>query len=86
MEIGKNSVVTFHYRLSENGNELENSHDGNPVLSLVGHGGLIPGLEKALQGKQKGDTFEVSVPPEDAYGPYVEREPLRVPIKKFLVF
>ena len=29
---------------------------------------IIPGLEKALLGKEKGDTFSQNFPPEEAYG------------------
>jgi len=38
MSIGKNTVVSFHYRLSENNVEIESSFDGNPMLALIGHG------------------------------------------------
>lgn len=84
MTIEKNSVVSFHYRLSENGTELESSFDNSPALSLIGHGNLIPGLEQALIGKAQGDSFEVSVPPAQAYGELVQREPMRVPVKHLL--
>ncbi len=84
MNIAKNTVVSFHYRLSESGKELENSYDAQPVLSLIGHDNLIPGLENAIMGKEAGEKFSVSVAPEDAYGEYVEKEPLRVPIKHLL--
>ena len=84
MTIKNNSVVSFHYRLSEGGNELENSYDSKPLLVLIGHRNLIPGLEAALLGKAQGDKFDVSIAPEDAYGERVEREPMRVPIKHLL--
>lgn len=84
MTIDKNTVVSFHYRLSEGGNELENSYGGNPMLALIGHNNLIPGLEAALIGKSLGEKFEVSVAPEDAYGPRIDKEPMRVPIKHLL--
>lgn len=84
MTIKNNTVVSFHYRLSEGGQELENSFDGSPMLALIGHRNLIPGLETALIGKAQGDKFDVSIPPEDAYGERTEREPMRVPIKHLL--
>jgi FKBP-type peptidyl-prolyl cis-trans isomerase SlyD len=84
MKIENNSVVSFHYRLSESGNALENSYDGNPMLALVGHKNLIPGLEQALLGKETGDKFIASIEPQDAYGERVEKEPMRVPIKHLL--
>ncbi|MBK8162889.1 MAG: peptidylprolyl isomerase [Gammaproteobacteria bacterium] len=69
MLIEKNKVVTFHYRVNEAGREtLEDSRDGAPLVYLHGHGGMIPGVEEALTGRQAGDHLEVSVPPEKGYG------------------
>ncbi len=84
MKVSNNTVVSFHYELSEAGKAIESSRDRSPVLSLIGQGGLIVGLEKALLDKTAGETFEVSVPPEEGYGEYVERELMRVPIKHLL--
>lgn len=69
MQIDKDKVVTFHYRVSEAGQEvLEESHGGDPLVYLHGHGGLIPGVEEALAGKQAGEHVAVTVPPEKGYG------------------
>ncbi|MFT6274332.1 MAG: FKBP-type peptidyl-prolyl cis-trans isomerase SlyD [Halioglobus sp.] len=78
MNITINSVVSFHYSMSENapeddpkdeGNLVENCHLGEPTLYLHGAGNIIPGLEKALTGKVAGDEIKVSIPPLEAYGP-----------------
>ena len=84
MEISKNSVASFHYRLSVDGKELEASFGGQPLLTLIGHGAMIPGLESALFGKKSGDKFTVDVAAIDGYGERTEREPVRVPIKHIL--
>jgi FKBP-type peptidyl-prolyl cis-trans isomerase SlyD len=69
MQIEKDKVVTFHYRVSEAGRDtLEDSRDGEPLVYLHGHGGLIPGVEEALAGRQAGDHVAVTVPPEKGYG------------------
>lgn len=69
MLIETNKVVTFHYRLSEPGKgQIEDSRDSNPIVYLHGHTGIIKGLEEALTGKKAGDSFTVTVAPEDAYG------------------
>ena len=67
MSIAANSVVSLHYSLSaESGKEIENSRQGaGPIQVLVGHGGIIPGLERALLGREAGDAFEVVVAPVD---------------------
>jgi FKBP-type peptidyl-prolyl cis-trans isomerase SlyD len=82
MTITTNSVVQFHYTLfDENGQKLESSPEDKPALYLHGHGNIIPGLEKAMVGKVKGDTFKVSVPPEEGYGQRLDNAIQRISIK-----
>lgn len=83
MQIVKDKVVSFHYKLSEGDSELEQSHDGDPMSFLFGHGGLISGLEEAMAGRESGDSFSVTVPPEKAYGHYSPDAIQRVPVKHF---
>ena len=69
MQIAQNHVVAFHFTLTnEQGEQIDSSRGQLPFLYLHGHDNLIPGLEQALAGHQKGDTFEVVIPPEQAYG------------------
>lgn len=69
MQIEENKVATFHYRLTEEVKGIiEDSREGNPIVYLHGHTTLIKGLEDALLGKQAGDKFSVTLPPELAYG------------------
>lgn len=82
MKIEKNKVVTFHYKLRDEGTELEHSHGEDPMLFLFGHRGLISGLEEAMSGRQSGDTFSVTLPPEKAYGHRSNDAVQRVPIKQ----
>lgn len=82
MPIEKNQVVLFHYSVSdEQGNVVETSRDGEPNAYLHGHGGIIKGLEEALEGRDAGETFSVTVPPEKGYGPRKPDAVQRVPIK-----
>ena len=67
--IGDDSVVTFHYTLTNNsGQELDSSVGADPLTILQGAGNIIPGLEDALVGKTKGASFKVTIQPEDGYG------------------
>ncbi len=69
MQIEKNSVVTFHYTLSEPGGDFsEDSRGDHPVAYLHGHDNILPGLEAVLLGKQAGDKVSVTLAPEQAYG------------------
>lgn len=68
MQIQENSVVQFHYTLTENGTELEGSRASTPLLYLHGHNQMLPKLEEALAGKTTGDKLQVTLAPADAYG------------------
>jgi len=70
MKIAENCIVSIHYRLTDDeGEELDASEEGDPLVYLHGAENIIPGLEEALEGRQAGDQLEVVVQPEDAYGP-----------------
>lgn len=84
MKIEKDRVVRFHYTVSEAGQPpLESSEGREPLTILVGHGNIIPGLEKALEGREAGEKFEVDVPAAEAYGERREGMIQRVPKKYF---
>lgn len=84
MTIKQHSVVSFHYTLTgEDGRQIESTRDRQPMLYLHGAGNIIPGLEKALDGREPGDSFSVTVPPEEAYGPRVAEKVQRLPAKHF---
>ncbi|MEJ8568140.1 FKBP-type peptidyl-prolyl cis-trans isomerase [Elongatibacter sediminis] len=84
MNITENSVVRFHYTLTDAaGSELESSREGEPMSYLHGAGNIIPGLEKALEGRGAGDTFQVTIEPAEAYGEKAEPNIQRVSAKHF---
>lgn len=69
MQIAKHMVVSIDYTLTDNaGNVLDTSEGQGPLSYIQGIGSLIPGLEKALEGKAAGESLAVSVPPEEGYG------------------
>jgi FKBP-type peptidyl-prolyl cis-trans isomerase SlyD len=80
VEITADRVVTIHYTLKDdNGAVLDSSAGGEPLAYIQGHGNLVAGLEKALEGKQDGDKLAVVVAPEDGYGTRNETLIQRVP-------
>jgi FKBP-type peptidyl-prolyl cis-trans isomerase SlyD len=84
MKIAKDSVVRFHYTVSEIGAEpLESSRDREPLAILVGHGNIIPGLEKAMMDREAGEQFGVDVEAAQAYGDKRDGLTQRVPKKHF---
>lgn len=84
MKAGKDKVVALHYTLSVDGAKVESSHDnGEPLWILLGHGQLIPGLEKALEERAAGDNVQATIAPADGYGERQEGQIQRVPKKYF---
>ena len=84
MNIEKDRVVRFHYSVGEVGQPAtESSQGSDPLAILFGHGNIIPGLEKAMEGRAAGDSFAVDVPAADAYGERREGLNQRIPKKHF---
>lgn len=87
MRAEKNSVVGFHYSVRDaaaTGEPFDDSRKrGQPMWALLGHGQLVPGIEKALVGREAGDRFAIEIAPVDAYGEYQEGMLQRVPKKYF---
>ena len=82
MTICRNTVVRFHYSLSEVGGErIEDSRDEEPVTYLHGHGNILPALEQQLEGKAAGDSISATLSAADAYGERDESAIARVPVK-----
>ena len=80
MEIAADSVVLIHYTLKDDsGAVLDSSAGGEPLAYIQGHGNLVPGLEKALEGKQGGNTLTVTLSPAEGYGARDEALVQRVP-------
>lgn len=82
MEIAADRVVLIHYTLKDDaGAVLDTSAGAEPLAYIQGHGNLVSGLEKALEGKRDGDTLAVSVAPADGYGTHdaalIQRVPKR---------
>lgn len=71
MQITDRTAVSIHYTLTNpSGEQLDSSHGEEPLLYLHGAGNIIAGLEAALDGKSVGDTFNVTIPPAEAYGEF----------------
>ncbi|WP_266169591.1 FKBP-type peptidyl-prolyl cis-trans isomerase [Dyella subtropica] len=84
MKAGKDKVISLHYTLTVDGEKVESSLDRNePLWVLLGHGQLIPGLEKALEDHGEGENLQVDVSPAEGYGERQEGMVQRVPKKYF---
>lgn len=80
MKVQKNAVVTFHYVMTddETGEVVESSEGQEPSAFLYGHKNMIEPLEHSMDGKEAGETYSVTLPPDMAYGRVRSNSELRV--------
>lgn len=84
MKISKNSVVSFHYTLTNpEGEVLDSSAGHEPFTYLQGSQMIVPGLETQLEGRSKGDKFVAVVEPANGYGDFDSSLLQRVPLDRF---
>jgi len=68
MQIAKDTVVSLHYEMYDADNNLLDKTD-EPISYLHGgYDGIFPVVEEALQGKNVGDSVDVTMQPDDAFG------------------
>ncbi len=71
MKIAKDTVVSLAYQVrTKDGVLVDETTVVAPLEYLHGAGNLIKGLEDALEGREKGDKFDVEINSENAYGDY----------------
>ena len=69
MKIADDCLVTLEYTLKDDDQKvLDSSEQMGPLDYVHGYRQLIPGLEKALQGRETGESFSLTVAPQQAYG------------------
>ena len=84
MKVANERVALIHYTLKNDGGEILDSSEGEaPMAYLHGEHNIVEGLENALEGKQAGDKFEVTVESAEAYGEYDESLVQPVPRDQF---
>ncbi len=75
-------VVSLDYTLIVDGKVIDASGE-TPLEYLQGYNNIIPGLERELAGMSLGESKEVVVPAEDAYGHYDPEAVFEVPRTQF---
>ncbi|MEP7703859.1 peptidylprolyl isomerase [Paraglaciecola sp. 25GB23A] len=69
--IADQKVVSLNFTVKDTeGQIVDSSEGGEPLVYLHGQNNIIPGLEAALVGKAPGDEFAVTVEPTEGYGEY----------------
>ncbi len=84
MKVEKGSVVSVDYQLHlGDGKVVDASEPDSPMAYLHGGGNIVPGLERALEGRAVGDAVDGVVQPEDGYGAHAARGVQQVPRSAF---
>ena len=78
-QVGPGTVVDLSYEVfDEEGDRVGGSREGTPFVYVHGYGQLLPALEAALEGLEAGGGREVTLGPDDAFGPRDQEELLEI--------
>jgi peptidylprolyl isomerase len=73
-------TVKIHYTGTlDDGTQFDSSAGREPLEFTLGSGQVIPGFDKAVDGMAVGESKDVNIAPEDAYGPRHEQMIQEVP-------
>lgn len=87
MKIADKTVVKMHYSvLDGEGNLIDSSYEGEPLEFIHGTKFLLEDLENALNDKVAGDTLEVAIPADNAYGQRIDGLVQKIESKMFTEF
>lgn len=76
--------VQLNFALSlENGEDIENNLERAPLSCVIGDGNLLPNFEEVLMGLRAGESVDVLLPPERAFGPVNEDNVQKFPLYSF---
>ena len=79
MSITEGSTVSVEYTLTLQDKEvIDTNKGGQPLTFVYGANQIIPGLEKEMTGMKIGESKNVTVPPEEGYGPVHEQAIIEV--------
>ena len=81
----KGKTVSVHYQGTfTDGVEFDSSFNrGEPISFTLGAGQMIPGFEKGVEGMTVGETKNISLKPEEAYGLHREEAVKDMPKSTF---
>jgi FKBP-type peptidyl-prolyl cis-trans isomerase SlyD len=81
MKIENNKVVGIEYTLKDKDGAVVDSNvgGGEPLYFIQGLGTIVPGLERAMNGKSLGDAFDVEIKAVDGYGEFDPNRSRKVP-------
>ena len=85
MKIEKNSYVSLAYRLTVDGNVVEDVKADAPLDFIFGTGMLLPKFEENVDAKTIGDKFAFTLTPAESYGEIIADAVVELPKNIFEV-
>lgn len=84
MKIQDEALVAINYKLTiDSGEVVDESEEGEPIVFIHNTGAIIPGLDDQLKGMEAGQTVQLTVESDDAYGASKEELVQEVPRSNF---
>jgi FKBP-type peptidyl-prolyl cis-trans isomerase SlyD len=84
MRVAKDRVVAIDYTIRDvDGNVVESTDGAKPFVYLHGHEQIVPGIEVALDGHAAGESLDVSLAPDEAYGDHDPKAIVLLPRRAF---
>lgn len=87
MKASNGHRVSVHYTLRTDGRDgelVEQTAEDSPFRFTMGRGEVLEKFEAAIAGKEPGESFEIFIECEDAYGPETDEALIEFPKSTFV--
>lgn len=83
MHVTAHHIISVHYTLTDDNNELIDStyESGEPMVYLHGRGQMVRGFEQAISKAEIGQQLDFMLAPSEGYGLRNVNNVRRIPIK-----
>lgn len=82
-QVANDKVVSMAYKLTVDGEVLDEAGDHDAIEFLQGHRNIIPGLERELAGMKVGESKSVVVKAADGYGEIDKEQVQDISLEEF---
>ena len=82
--VKEGDTITLHYKGSlDDGTVFDSSEGGKPLSFKVGDNQVIQGFDDGVRGMEVGESRQINIPADQAYGEYYEQLVTVVPRNAF---